>query len=462
MPILFVKRTSEFWHIKGKEEAMKKFLWIPLAVILIAGLIFSGCAKPAEEVPSEIRIGIPMSITGMFGGFGEGSYGSQAAIDDINALGGVYIEEYGERIPMRGIVVDYESDPVKVGTLSEDLVLRDDVQFLVSHLGPPPVCSPIAMVSQRYKVPYLGGGGPMEPWLGLRDSADEPWEYAWTPGIAIGTPAAPGSYWDKPGYTVNGAWFDFMDVYGPQTNMIAAMFATDEPDGRGWYEAMPPALEAAGYTVVGVEEELGMFPMGTTDFTSIIQEWMNNDCEVLWGNVPAPDFGALWRQCWTQGFQPKIVMVGRAPLYYVDVVAWGGDLPQGIGVERWWDSNWQDSPGIGGTTPRSLVDRWVEDTGDPMNPMIGPCYAMVQIIYDALERAGTLEVEAVNRALGETNTQTILHHVEWDENHYCRIPLYVGQWQKTDEPWVWECPAIYSRHDFIPVTADPIFPMIYD
>jgi len=425
-------------------------------------LIFVGCGEPAPEVPDEIVIGNDMCITGMFAGFGESEFGVRAAIDDINALGGVYVEEYGKKLPMRVITVDNESDPIKAGTLAEDLILRDNVNFLVAHGGPPPTCSPVAMAGDRYKVPYVGGGGPMEPWLGLRNSIESKWPYSWNLGIAIGTPAPPGSYFDKPGYTVNGAWFDMMDMFGDQTNKKVAIFATDEPDGRGWYEAMPPALIEAGYEVVGVEKELGMFPMGTTDFTSIIQEWKANNCEILWGNTPAPDFGALWRQCYTQGFQPKLAMVGRAPLYYTDVTAWGGDLPLGIGVERWWDPNWENSPGIGGTTPRSLFERWVEDTGDPLNPMVGVVYGYIQVIIDAVERAGTLELEPLNQALGETNMQTLMHHVEFDENHFSRMPLYVGQWQKTDEPWVWECAIVFSRHDFIPVTAEPIFPIPYD
>jgi len=44
---------------------MKKFILIPLAVVLLVGLIFSGCTKPVGEVPDEIRIGANMSVTGM-------------------------------------------------------------------------------------------------------------------------------------------------------------------------------------------------------------------------------------------------------------------------------------------------------------------------------------------------------------------------------------------------------------
>ena len=36
------------------------------------------------------------------------------------------------------------------------------------------------------------------------------------------------------------------------------------------------------------------------------------------------------------------------------------------------------------------------------------------------------------------------------------------QWYKTDGPEKWELPIVFSKHDFIPATAEPIFPILYD
>jgi branched-chain amino acid transport system substrate-binding protein len=141
---------------------------------------------------------------------------------------------------------------------------------------------------------------------------------------------------------------------------------------------MPPALGEWGLDVLGAERKLGLFPMGTTDFTPIIKEWKNYGCEMLWGNCPGPDFGAMWRQCQAQGFQPKIVVAVRAHLFYIDANSWGGDLPLGVAGDTWWSPNFKDSPGIGGTTPMSLYERWVKATGQPLNPAIGHGYHLTQ------------------------------------------------------------------------------------
>ena len=403
-------------------------------------------------------------MTGMFAAFGEGGvFGLRAAVDDINKQGGVYVEEYGTKIPIKLIVVDTESDPIKSGTLAEDLILRDDVHFLVTHNKPPPLHAPIAMVAERYKVPYVAGVAVLEPWLGLQEAIEPRWQYTWGTGFAIATPAPPGDFRAKPGYTSLEEGFYMLDKFADQTNMVAGVFATDEPDGRAWYQFLPNVLEEKGLEVVGLEKELGLFLMGTTDFTSIIQEWKENDVEILFGNCPSPDFATLWRQAKTMNFQPKMVIAVRAALYYTDIASWGGDLPLGIGSDMYWEPRMKGVSGIGDTTPQSLYEGWVEETGQPLNFGIAWGYMQMQILIDAIERAGSLDGATVNKALGETDLMTMNHRVLFDkETQFSRVPVFFGQWFKTDEPWVWDLRIVLSEHDFLPAAADPIFPIPYD
>ncbi len=444
---------------------MKRFLTITLITVLISGVLFGGCEE-GPEAPDEILVGVPAPTTGMYAGFGQGGvFGMQAAVDDINAEGGVYVEEYDKKLPIRLIVVNTESDATKAGTLAESLIVSDNVHFLAYGDQPPPMNAGISNIADRYKVPYICTTGPMEPWLAMREEVEGNWEYTWATGLfALGAPAPEGDFRaGQPGYTIADTWQTMLDMYGDQTNKKVALFALEDPDGVGWYAAYPGILESLGYEPIGTDEELGLVPEGTTDFSSIINEWKDAECEILWGNAPAPFFGAMWKQCAALGFEPKMVSMGRAPLFYEDVSAWGGDLPLGIGCEIWWDPSFEDSPGIGGTTPESLAERWTEEKGTPLNRNIGPGYSIIQVLIDAIERAGTLGGEAVNAALTDTDLMTIRHRVKFEgDTHFSRGPLVYGQWQKTAEAWVWECPVIFSKHDFIEATADPIFPTPYD
>jgi ABC-type branched-subunit amino acid transport system substrate-binding protein len=437
---------------------MRKALLVSVVILGFGALISAGCGKKG---PAEIRVGVVQAQTGMFAGFGQGGvFGVRAAVDDINKQGGVDVG--GKRIPIKLIVVDNESDPNKAGSLAESLIVQDKVNFICSGDEPPPMHAGVSHAADRYKIPYVTSVGPFEPWMAMRQETPTKWQYTWATGLfAIVTPAAAGDFRAKPGYTVMDTWTAMLDLFGGQTNKTVGLIASDEPDGRGWYTLFGPALTKLGYHVIGIDKNLGLMPLETNDFSSVIKQWKDAKVEILWGNCPGPFFGAFWKQANSLGFKPKMVSIGRAALYYTDVSAWGGDLPWGIGTEMWWDPSFKDSPGIGGTTPVSLAERWSKEAKQPLNPAIGPGYRSVQVLIDAIQRAGSLDPEKVNAALAQTNLATICHTVKFDENHFSRGPLMFGQWFKTDKPEKWELKVVFSKHDFVPATGQPIFPRPY-
>jgi len=166
-------------------------------------------------------------------------------------------------------------------------------------------------------------------------------------------------------------------------------------------------------------------------------------------------------QAWaTEGFAPKLISIGRAPLFYEDVSSWAGDAPLGVLVEIWWDPAWGDSPGIGTTTPESLAARYLADTGaDAVNRSIGAGYSIIQVLIDAIYRAGTLDADEVCAALAETDLMTIRHRVAFDESQFSRGPLVYGQWQWDEEAGDWVCPIVLSKHTFIETTGEVLFPI---
>lgn len=437
---------------------MKKLLVALLTVILVGGAVgLSACAAPSAGA-GQVNIGTVLPMTGMFTGFGEGNgFGMQAAVDDINAQGGLDVG--GKKMKVKFTILDSESDPAKVGGLAEDLMAREKIIFYTAPDCPAPMWAPAAIAGEKYKVPSIVSGGPMEPWAGMRTEATPPWEYDWLSGFAIATPAPTGDFRDAPGYTVKDSWLSFLDMFLSQTNKVAGVFATDEPDGRGWYSLFPGVLKEHGLTVVGMDKSLGLVPLETTDFSSVIKEWQSNNVQILWGNCPGPVFGAMWKQASGMGFKPKICLMGRAPLFYVDASSWGGDLPWGVGVEVWWSPALTNNPGIGNTTPSSLADRWAKAKKQPINPAIGHGYEGMQIALAAINKAGSLDTAKINAAIPTLDISTINSRVKFAEDHFNRIPLYLGQWFKVNTPDKWELKIVLSKHDWLPAQGEPIFPL---
>ncbi len=441
---------KRLWH-----SIMVAGLIVTVLVLLLAAL---PACKGGPEAPSEIVLGSTVGLTGSGAGFGQGgAFGLQAAVDDINKLGGVYVKEYDKKLPVRLVILDNESDPVKAGTLAENLMVSEKVNFLVSPPQWPPFIAAMATVAERYTTPFVCFAGPFEPNNALREAAG-PWNYTWESGFHIGAPFSPGDFRNAPGYTMMDVWFSFLDKYGGQTNKKVAAFASDDPDGRGWYEAFSGALAAQGFDVLGAKDELGIAPLDTTDFTPMIKQWQDNNCELLVGNAPAPWFGTLWRQCYSQGYKPKVLIAEKAAMIYADVISWGGDLPWGIAALVEWVPTIQ-APGIGDTTPISLDARWKAETGLPTHQLVGSGYCQAQILLDAIERAGTLDGDAVNAALAQTDMMTIRGRALYDEFQFSGFPICLGQWFKVDSPEVWDYKVIFSAHDFYPATAEPIFPL---
>lgn len=446
---------------------MRKSVLIPIIVVVVVVAVVAAVLNWPRgengEVPTEILIGLPAAVTGGASGFGEGGvFGYEAAIEDINELGGIFIEEYDTKLPVRLIVRDNESDPLKAGTLAEDLILTDKVNFLV-NVGPLDFNLFVAEAAERYQTVHMCGPGPYESWIAQRNAVTPPWEYSWMVSFAIAVPPAEGDFrYGKPGYTMFNIWSSALEGFLNQTNKKIALLASDDPDGRGWYNAFAPQAASIGCEVYRADEGFGLVPGTTTDFTSLINEWKEQNCELLWSNCPAPFFGAFWRQANALEYQPKQVFATRSGLFYTDVNAWGEDLPYGVCNEMFWHPSIQGTEGIGNTTAISLHERWVEETGKPLHQTMGWCYAIAQTLFDAIERAGTLNSTRVCEALEETDLMTIYHRVAFDEEQYSRIPVTFGQWQKTEEAWVWNNEIVYSPHAFLPATADLIFPIPYD
>ena len=457
--------------MKEKKHFLRKrvnaFLLMPLFMVIAGAIILWGGVRPAlsENIPNEIRIGDTVSFTGPYAIFGGlSSFGTKAAIEDINKQGGVYVKKYGKKLPVKWITRDCQSDPLKVAPLTEDLILREKVHLLGGHFEVPAIRQGTAMIADKYKIPAVFGIGPYEPWVGMRQVASPPWKYSWAFGFSIGTPAMKGDFREgKPGYVMMPTWFGALGKYAEKTNKKAAVFALDDPDGRGWYMGFTGAATKQGYDCYRSKDQFGIYPPGTTDFTPLIQEWKKHGCEIIWGNAPAPDLGIMFKQCKAQGFKPQLVFATRGAMFYQEIVAWGGDLPNGVLTEVYWSPEIKNAQGIGNTTPQSLAERWYKAKNEPLAQGIGWNYAVAQTLFNAIELAGSLDADDILEALATTDMNSMWGRVVFEkETHFQRIPCQVGQWIKTDKGYKWELRIVFSYNDFIPATGELIFPKPWD
>lgn len=405
---------------------------------------------PTTSLPSTVKLGAVLSLSGPFAGFGQGlQFGHKQAIADLNAQGGININ--GTKIPVSYTVYDDASDPTKSASLTSELILTNNVDAVVHGNAPPDNTNPICVACDRYGVPAVVGG-PFEPWW-----AGGPYKYCWSILFRIATPA-PGY---PKGYTIADNYLGLTGQYSStgQTNKNVALLTCDDTDGAGWYGVFSGSsgvLQSAGYSTPDPQ----LYPPGTTDFSSMINTWKGDDTDIIWGNLPPPDWGTFWRQAAELNYRPKIAVIGRAPLFYTDISSWGDNLPQGVNTECWWDPAWPGQVGIGSTTSQSLASAWATSTGLPLNRGIGYGYTAVQIVADSMSRAGTLDKDSVNTAIGETNGTFMRGPVQFlAATHDSPSGMTIAQWQPSTGSVPWVEPIVYSLISARPTTGTEIFPL---
>ena len=86
---------------------------------------------------------------------------------------------------------------------------------------------------------------------------------------------------------------------------------------------------------------------------------------------------------------------------------------------------------------------------------MGYKHANVEILYDILRRAGTLKLAALNAAAAETELDTIVGHVAFNEDHVSVMPCVAGQWVRDGDGYRQEIVGNYLLPR-VKVTADII------
>ena len=367
---------------------------------------FPKLLKPARAASRDhILVGRPLPITGPVAAFGESSpWLDNKALADINKDGGIYIKEFGKKLPLKVKILDTESDPTKAAELASKLILRDKIDIMYVSCTPATV-NPVAGVCERFKMPSVSTMMPVEMFL----------------------PGGPYHWCFNASISVRDFIASFMQAWDHiETNKVVGLCAQNDTDGIAWAEGAFGALRAAGYKLV----DLGRFPVGTRDYTTQINGWKKEKVEILFANMAPPDFATLWRQCHRMGFIPKACTAGRAGLFSSAIEAIGGGLGLGVTSEAVWHSAYPFKSSLTGETGKQFSDAYEVATGKQWTQPIGGCYSGYEILADALSRAQTLDRKTIRKALADTDLETLQGPTKFTKDNIAVTPSGCVQWVK--------------------------------
>ena len=81
----------------------------------------------------------------------------------------------------------------------------------------------------------------------------------------------------------------------------------------------------------------------------------------------------------------------------------------------------------------NIVDAYEKATGKQYIPPLGYDDAAYDVLFDALQRAGSTDRAAVLKALAGTNLETVTGTVKFNEQHFSVQPLGGAQWRYDDK-----------------------------
>lgn len=334
-------------------------------------------AEEPVEAPETIKLGAIVPLTGAFAGGGaQVERGYRYGVEAINEAGGVFVEEYGVSIPLELVMRDDESDPAITVSSMAELAAEGIVAYLggfgsLLHANAIPE-------AERVQIPYLGVA------TAQQSLHEQGYEYFFSP-----FPKSPD---------IAVSVFEMLNALIPEgerpTNVGIFQELTDwgEELGAMWAAQAPNF----GYDVVFHET----YAVGTTDFTDLILAAEAAGVQAALSLPVPPDGAALYSQMSELGFKPDFNLVVRA----ADVPTWPDTGAAGEGVLL--SAGWH--PDLGYPGIEAIDARHVEEEGRRADPVVGGSYALIQILADAIERAGTLDPVTIRDAIAATDLMTVV------------------------------------------------------
>ena len=393
---------------------------VALVTALVLGLVILGACAGAGS-GGEIKIGYVSPQTGPLAAFGEADEFVLAQMREHVADG---LEIGGENYNVEIIVRDSQSDPNRAAEVAADLILQDEVDLILVS-STPETTNPVSDQCEANGVPCISTVAPWQPWFIGRGGVPGETEFNYTYHF----------FWGLE--DIIGVFLNIWDEAG--TNKVVGGMWPNDGDGLAWSSpevGFPPALEAAGYTVV----DPGRYENLKDDFSAEISAFRDADVEIVTGVMIPPDLGTFLTQASQQGFNPPVVTVGKAALFPSVIESISDGLGDRVTSEIWWTPDHPFTSSLTGQSSAELGAAYTEATGSQWTQPIGFAHALFEVAFDVLGRTEDLSnPDSIVEAIKATNLDTVVGNVNWSAGpvpNVAKTPLVGGQWQTgTENPF---------------------------
>ena len=361
---------------------MHKFLALTSLIVLV--VTFVGCQKIQDIIVSEeaqtVKIGFIVA-----GDRAPYLNGAQLAVDEINERGGIF----GTPIELVSLINIEASLPLSIQT-TKDMILKDKV---IAIIGPNRSTHAVAVgpIAQQYRVPMI-------------------------------TTAA-----SNPNVTTAGDFVFMASVTDTFQGKVLAQFAIEELDvttvailtlsGDVYTEGISEFF-AGNFNRLGGEIVANEFyESGTTDFTEQLTRIAATQPEALFISSFASEIGPITQQARAMSLQNATGI----PTLFLGTDTWDNEVllaDKNAEVEGSFFTT-HFSPDTDEPTARAFVDAYQSIYGGVPTGGIAVNYDAVKLLFEAIERAGSLDPDEVRQQLAATENYIGATTIaSYDENRH--------------------------------------------
>jgi branched-chain amino acid transport system substrate-binding protein len=419
---------------------MKKTAFVFFISILAVLIMNTNEARSQQAAP--IVIGAPIARASTYGQNGERSM--ILAMEEINKAGGIMLG--GQKRPIKLEIVDTRDEEPGVPTSEvllaiEKLILDKKVSILAGGPTMSECCLAALDLFPKYKVLSIVNIG------------------CWTPGWHAKTGKDIANY--KYSFRLSGNvayWIPNIVTLLSQVKQkhgFNKMYITvaEAAHAKAAAAAVEKGATADGWTVVGKE----VHPLATTDFSMLLRDVKKSGAQVLfiWDHVPeALSMINQWQDMKIPAAAIGFVgptedpvmwkQTGGKVAYLVEFAGEGGTLPG------------QDITPLTKPYFNAFKKRWGDEPRGTGNV---PSYTALYLLKDAIERAGTLDVDSLVTAIEQTDMVTAGGRLKFEKTNHQAIygtnpketlmPQLL-QWQDGKRVSIWPQPIAVGEYKLPP------------
>ncbi len=373
----------------------KRMLLSSLAAV---GVAFAAAGAQAE-VRDEIRIGYAISKTGPYAGGAATTvlpnYQMWAA--ELEKAGGIEIN--GKRVPVKFIEYDDRSSSEEAVRAIERLINQDKVHFILPPWGTAMNLA-VGPVLNRHNYPHMTTTMISDRIPELRERWDNLFFFTLTSS-------------DYANGLVN--LLKRLREEGKIEGKVAMVNVADQ-FGLELAKAARERLKAENFEIVYDQS----YPLGSQDLQAILNEVRRREPEAFLAFSYPPDTLAINDQAQAVGFNPKVFYTAIGTVFPVFKERFGENTEGvlglgGVSVELPATAEYRKRH-------REMFNREADYNGSAVT------YATLQVLQQAIERAGTVDRKAVMNEIANGSFETVVGPIKL-QNRMWMEEASVGQWQ---------------------------------